>query len=172
MKKVFVLVIALVIASFASYKAEAQTRIGKDHVVALGLHYGYGAAPVANMGGVNVDFNMASNNLRFRLDLDMLQRPYKGTQGAYSAALNVQYLFPMAKDDADGFYMYPTLGIVADMHKGLANWKGDYGYGVNAGIGAEYQFNETWGIFVEGNYQVRVKSNNQPVFRIGFEFAL
>lgn len=175
MKKVVLLVVALVMASFACNNAQAQTRIGKEHVVGLGLHYGYGAAPVANMGGLNVDFNLASNNLRFRVDLDMFQRPYKGNSGCYGLSVDAQYLFPMSKGDTDGFYMYPSLGFGYDFNKGASNWNknSEYGIGFNAGLGAEYQLNGRWGIFVEGDYQVRFKSAmNRPCFRIGFELGL
>lgn len=175
MKKVVLLVVALVMMSFACNNAQAQTRIGKEHVVDLGLHYGYGPAPLCNMGGLNVDFNMASNNLRFRLDLDMLQRPVSGKPGCFGGAFNVQYLFPMAKDDADGFYFYPSLGFGCDFNKGVSGWdnKGNCGIGFNAGLGFEYQMNSRWGIFVEGDYQVRFQSAiHRPCFRIGFEFGL
>ena len=175
MKKVLLLVVAMVMASFACQNTQAQTRIGKEHVVDLGLHYGFGPAPLWNMGGINVDFNLASNNLRFRMDLDVLQRPFKGKPGCYGVDVNAQYLFPLAKDDADGFYAYPLLGFACEFNKGVPQWdkKGNYGIGFNAGLGFEYQMNSRWGLFVEGIYQVRFKSAiHRPCFRFGFEFGL
>ncbi len=175
MKKVFLLVVAMVMASFACQNTQAQTRISKEHVVDLGIHYGYGPAPLCNMGGLNVDFNLKSNNLRFRVDLDALQRPVSGQPACLGLSVNAQYLFPMAKDDADGFYFYPSIGFGYEMNKGLSNWnkKGNYGIGFNAGLGFEYQLNDRWGIFVEGDYQVRFKNAaHRPCFRIGFNVSL
>lgn len=170
MKKYFLLIVATVAYAFACNNLQAQTRIGKEHLVAAGIHYGYGGGNLANFAGVNADFSSATNNFRVRVDLDALQRPTKNSSMCLGGSINAQYLFPLAENDADGFYLYPSLGFCVDMTKN-AGWKGDFGIGFNAGGGAEYQINDMWAMFVEGAYQVRFMNEHRVAFQIGFSYA-
>lgn len=173
MKKVVLLVLALVFASFASNHAMAQSKIGQEHLIAVGIHYGYGAAPIGNLGGLNVDFNSATNNLRLRTNVDALQvkKPTDDDNMCFGVSANAQYLFTVSNKGADGFYIYPMAGIGININK-ASNWKGDFGIGFNVGAGVEYQISGKFGVFVEGDYEIRFNSDHKPAFRVGFNYAI
>ena len=173
MKKVVLLVLALVIASFATNNAMAQSKIGEAHRVAFGIHYGYGADPIGNLAGLNADYNMISSNLRFRANVDVLQnkKPMDGDNMCFGISANAQYLFPIAVGETNGFYLYPMAGLGMNLNK-ASNWKGDYGVGFNIGAGAEYQINGRLGIYVEGGYEVRFNSDDKFAFRVGVSYGI
>ena len=173
MKKLVLLVATIFMVTFASNNVQAQTRIGKDHVVDMGIHYGYGSGHLANFMGINLDFNAAKSNFRVRADFDALQRPVKDSPMVLGASFNAQYLFPLVKEDADGFYLYPSIGLAGDYHRPASGWgEKNWGFGFNLGGGAEYQFAEKWAFFMEGAYQVRIQNESHVGVMIGFSFAL
>lgn len=173
MKKVFLLVLALVVASFASNNAVAQSKIAKEHLISVGVHYGYGAKPIGNLVGFNLDVNSESSNLRFRANADGLQakKPLDDDKMCFGFSGNVQYLFLLVDGETNGLYAYPMAGVGFNINK-ASNWKGDFGIGFNVGAGVEYQINGILGVFVEGGYEVRFNSNHKPAFRVGVSYAL
>lgn len=173
MKKVVLLVMALIIASFAGNNVMAQSKIGQEHLIAIGAHYGYGAKPIGNLAGLNVDFNLASSNLRIRANVDGLQakKPLDDDQMCFGFSANAQYLFLVVDGEANGFYAYPMAGIGMNFNK-ASNWKGDYGIGFNIGAGIECQISGRLGIYVEGGYEVRFNSDHKPAFRVGVNYAI
>lgn len=171
MKKLLLLVVTFLMVTFASNSVQAQTRIGKNHVVGIGLHYGYGSGYVGNFMGLNLDFHAATSNFRVRADFDALQRPTEKTSIVVGAMVNAQYLFPLVKEDADGFYLYPSLGLGCDYHKAPTWGSKNWGFGFNVGGGAEYQFADRWAFFAEMNYQVRFKNQSHIAPMIGFSVA-
>lgn len=173
MKKVVLFILASVIVSIASNNAMAQTKIGKEHLIAIGVHYGYGAKPIANLVGFNLDVNFEASNLRIRANADGLQakKPVEGDNMCFGISGNVQYLFPVAEGEENVFYLYPMAGLGLNFNK-ASNWKGDYGIGFNIGAGAEYQINGMLGIYVEGGYEVRFNSEHKPAFRVGISYGI
>lgn len=173
MKKVVLLVISLIVAALASNNSMAQTRISQEHLVSIGIHYGYGASPIANLGGANLDFNMASSNLRIRVNADALQvkRPKDDDNICIGFSANAQYLFAVVNKETCAFYLYPMAGVGVNFNK-ASGWKGDYGIGFNFGAGAEFQINDRFGVYVEGGYEVRFNSEHKPAFRVGFSYAI
>ena len=172
MKKLVLLVAAFLMVTFASNNVQAQTRIAKEHVCDMGIHYGYGSGCLANFMGINLDVNAATSNFRVRADFDVLQRALENSPLVVGVGINAQYLLPLVKDDADGFYLYPSLGFGADYHKNGV-WNGtNWGVGINFGCGAEYQFAERWAFFTEIAYQLRFNNENHVAPMIGFSFAL
>ena len=170
MKKVFLLVVAIVMIAFSGNDAQAQTKIGKEHLFDLGIHYGYGTGVLGNFMGANMDFNFANNNLRIRLDIDALQAPYKASALCVGLGANVQYLIALSKDDALGLYLYPTLGLGMDFTNAL-NWPAKFGIGFDAGGGFEWQFAGNWALFLEAVYQVRLINQSHFAPRVGFYYA-
>lgn len=171
MKKLFYLLVAVMMVTFAANNVHAQTRIGKEHIVDLGIHYGYGSGRLANFLGLNVDVNAAKTNFRVRASFDAFQRAVENSPMVVGAMVNAQYLFPLLKDDANDFYLYPSLGLGCDYHKapvwGAKNW----GLGFNVGGGVEYQYADRWAFFVEVDYQVRFGNESHVAPMIGFSCA-
>lgn len=173
MKKVVLLVLALIIASFTGNNVSAQSKVGWEHLIAIGVHYGYGASPLGNLGGLNLDVNLESSNLRFRANVDALQvkKPVDGDNMCFGFSANAQYIFLAVDGEKKGFYVYPLVGVGMNFNKAY-NWKGDYGIGFNIGAGAECQISGELGIFAEGCYEMRFNSEHRPAFRIGISYGI
>lgn len=149
MKKILI-VAAVILAACTVVKAENTTRIGSEYRVNYGGFVGYTTGDAAFYGMAFLDINAAQNNLRTRINLGLAERFFAGGKGFNpNAAIDVQYLLPIA----DGFYFYPSVGLYGEHFSKKTSHTVNTNFGVEAGLGLEFQFAPEFGIFCEGNYQ-------------------
>ncbi len=154
MKKIFVFV-AILLATCTAVSAENTTRIGAAHSVDYGVFYGYSTGALCNYGMAFLDINADNSNFRTRLNLGLAERWFKGGNGFNpNVAVDAQYLLRLA----DGFYLYPSIGIYGERfgkknNKVINNIVKEFNFGLEGGLGFEVQISSGFGLFLEGNYQ-------------------
>ena len=149
MKKLLI-VAAVLLAACTVAHADNTTRIGSEYSVNYGGFIGYATGDVAWYGMAFIDINAAKSNLRTRLNLGLAERFFYGVKGfSPNAAIDLQYLLPIT----DGFYFYPSVGLYGEHFSKKTTHNPNNNFGVEAGLGLEFQFAPEFGIFCEGNYQ-------------------
>ena len=156
MKRIL-LVAAVILAACTALRAENTTRIGGDSRVDYGFYYGWNTG-IHNYGMVFFDINAAQSNLRTRVGVGLAERFLK--KGKYvglnpNLSLDLQYLLRIA----DGFYLYPSVGLYGEAWSKKSRPLGEVNFGAEAGLGLEFQFSERIGLFVQGDYQLMFNKN-------------
>lgn len=175
MKKL--IAIATILFAFAA-SAVAQDKqhgtIMGQNTVNYGIAAGYGTDLLGLYGNAVVDFNMANTNVRFRAKAGLMEF----AKISPAASVDVQYLLPLF----GGLYLYPSVGVYGEYHdtRNCMSTEGREKYGFNKetvisfggqfGAGLEYQFNEHFGIFVEGKYQVLTPTPSRIAASAGVMF--
>lgn len=162
MKKAIVIA-AVLLAACTAVNAENTTRIGSEYSVNYGLFGGYVTGDAAWYGMALLDINAAQSNLRTRISLGLAERFFAGGKGFNpNAAIDVQYLLPLS----ESFFFYPSVGIYGEHFSKKTLHKINNNFGVEAGLGLEFQFAPEIGVFVEGNYQ-RMFTKTEVPNRLG-----
>ena len=170
MKKLLIIA-AILLTACTVVNAENKTRIGSEYTIDYGLTIGYLTGDAAFYGMAILDINAAQSNLRTRINLGLAERFFAGGKGlSPNAAVDLQYLLPIT----DGFYFYPSVGVYGEHFSKKSKHKVNNNFGVEAGLGLEFQFAPEIGVFVEGNYQrmfTRTEVPNRLGGRHGVVFA-
>ncbi|MCI2082249.1 MAG: hypothetical protein LKK19_03920 [Bacteroidales bacterium] len=143
--KRFIVAVLTFLMTVTAVSAQVEIR---DYVSCLGAQAGVrvldssdSTSSVSSLVGIHSDFYMNST-LRARV----LANCVLGDSFALGVCADGHVLINLV----DALDVYPLAGISTSFHPGVGNW---FSVGIDAGVGVEYNFNETIGAFAESKYQ-------------------
>lgn len=141
------IVLAAFVLLFSTAALNAQVKV-RDYVPSIGAQIGVRALNVndsthtsSTLIGIHSDFYMNSI-FRARVHANCV------IGGSFAVGVNADAHALINLVDA--LDIYPLVGVSTSFHPGTSNW---FSVGIDAGLGIEYNFNDSFGVFAEAKYQ-------------------